>query len=56
MMHGSHGTGWRGYLGGTGDKQKISWPLMRRALAYAKPYRWQILGMLILILISTSLH
>ncbi len=55
MMHGSHGTGWRGYLGGTGDKQKISWPLMRRALAYAKPYRWQILGMLILILISTSL-
>jgi ATP-binding cassette subfamily B protein len=52
---GFHGGGWWGYLGGTEEKPKVTWALLRRVLAYARPYRWQIVGMLITILINTSL-
>jgi ATP-binding cassette subfamily B protein len=33
----------------------VSWALLRRVLAYARPYRWQIVGMLLAILVSTGL-
>ena len=39
----------------TDEKPAITWPLLRRVLAYALPYRWQIIGMLLLILASTGL-
>jgi ATP-binding cassette subfamily B protein len=51
----AHGSGWFGYLGGTSEKPKISWNLLHRVLEYGKPYRWKILSMLVLILISTGL-
>jgi len=52
---GMRGTGWREYLRSSGEKPKLSWDLMRRVLGYARPYRFQILWMLILILGTTGL-
>jgi ATP-binding cassette subfamily B protein len=49
-----HGAGWRGYLRSPDEKQ-VTWDLLRRVLSYARPYRWQIAGMLIMILITASL-
>jgi len=37
------------------EKPKITRQLLKRVLAYASPYRWPILGMLVLILSSTGL-
>jgi ATP-binding cassette subfamily B protein len=37
------------------EKPKITWRLLRRVLAYARPYRWKIVGMLIMILITSGL-
>ncbi len=36
------------------EKPKITWPLLRRVLHYAKPYRWQIMAMLLLILVQSG--
>ncbi len=50
----------RFYRGGWGpihapdEKPKITWPLLKRVLHYAKPYRWQIVAMLLLILAQTG--
>jgi ATP-binding cassette subfamily B protein len=52
---GMRGTGWREYLRSSGEKPKLSWDLMRRVLGYARPYRFQIVWMLILILGTTGL-
>ncbi|MBN1428673.1 MAG: ABC transporter ATP-binding protein [Anaerolineae bacterium] len=53
MMHGGH---WRIYARADGDKPaNISWTLLRRVLGYARPYRRQIIGMLLAILTSTGL-
>ncbi|HEX9019210.1 MAG TPA: ABC transporter transmembrane domain-containing protein [Anaerolineaceae bacterium] len=52
---GMHGGGWWGYLNAPTEKPKVTWDLMRRVLAYSKPYRWQITGMLVMILINTGL-
>jgi ATP-binding cassette, subfamily B, bacterial len=52
---GFHGGGWWSYLSASEEKPKVSWALLRRVLAYADPYRWQIVGMLITILINTGL-
>lgn len=38
-----------------GEKAKLTWPLVRRVLSYAKPYRWQISLMLTMILTTTLL-
>jgi ATP-binding cassette subfamily B protein len=51
-MHG----GWKRYLGGSDDKPKVTWGLLRRVLSYSAPYRWHIAGMLLLILLSTALR
>src|SRR5579859_7325715 len=37
------------------EKPKITWPLLRRVLAYARPYRVQIAATLVIILASTAL-
>ncbi len=50
------GMGWHGYLHATDEKPKVTWSLLRRVLAYARPYRTAIVGMLALILLSTGLH
>ncbi|MBN2394500.1 MAG: ABC transporter ATP-binding protein [Anaerolineae bacterium] len=45
--------GW-GLIHAPDEKPKITWPLLKRVLHYAKPYRWQIVAMLLLILAQTG--
>ncbi len=45
----------RGMINAPDEKPKITRQLLRRVLQYAKPYRWRIGGMLILILANTAL-
>jgi ATP-binding cassette, subfamily B, bacterial len=52
---GFHGGGWWSYLSSTEEKPKVTLGLLRRVLGYSKPYRWQLAGMLVLILFSTGL-
>lgn len=52
---GIHGGGWFSYLSSTGEKPKVTMGLLRRVLGYSKPYRWQLIATLLLILISTGL-
>jgi ATP-binding cassette, subfamily B, bacterial len=52
MMYG----GWMRQLNADDDaKPKITWRLLRRVLAYARPYRSKIVAMLIIILITSGL-
>ena len=51
-----HGRGWHSYLRSADEKPKVTWALLRRVLHYGQPYRWHIVSMLILILISTGLN
>ena len=50
-----HGAGWWSYISSTGEKPRVTWDLLRRVLRYARPYRGPIAGMLLLILVNTSL-
>jgi ATP-binding cassette subfamily B protein len=50
-----HRGGWRNYLSSTDEKPKVTWHLLKRVLSYSIPYRWQIMGMLALILAATGL-
>jgi ATP-binding cassette, subfamily B, bacterial len=52
---GFHGSGWWSYVRSPDEKPKVTWTLMRRVLSYSKPYRWQIVGMLAMILMTTGL-
>jgi ATP-binding cassette, subfamily B, bacterial len=52
---GFHGGGWFSYMTSTGEKPKVTLGLLKRVLGYSKPYRWQLVGMLVLILFSTGL-
>ena len=52
---GLHGMGYRGFISRNDERPKITWGLLRRVMAYAAPYRWQIGGMLLLILLDTGL-
>jgi ATP-binding cassette subfamily B protein len=52
---GFHGGGWFSYLSSTDEKPKVTLGLLRRVLAYSKPYRWHLVTMLLLILVSTGL-
>ena len=45
---------WRSYIHASDEKPRLSWRLVRRVLAYGKPYRWQIIGSLVSILIYTG--
>jgi ATP-binding cassette subfamily B protein len=51
-----HGGGWMRQLNVADDeKPKITWHLLRRVLAYSRPYRWKITGMLFIIVITSGL-
>jgi len=52
---GFHGYGWGGYLSSPDEKPRVTWGLLKRVLRYSQPYRWKIIGMLVLILASTGL-
>jgi len=45
---------WRSYIDASDEKPRLSWSLIKRVLAYAKPYRWRIIGSLLSILIYTG--
>jgi len=45
---------WRSYIHASDEKPRLSWGLVRRVLAYGKPYRWRIIGSLLAILIYTG--
>jgi ATP-binding cassette subfamily B protein len=49
--------GWWSYLryDAERDRPRISWPLLRRVLGYAWPYRWRIALMFVVILASATL-
>ena len=57
-MHGGAGMrgggGWFGYLRATDEKPQVTWALLKRVLTYSRPYRWHLIGMLMLILITTG--
>jgi ATP-binding cassette subfamily B protein len=50
-----HGGGWFAVMNATDEKPKVTWALLKRVLGYSLPYRWQIVGMLLMILLSTGL-
>ena len=54
-MRGRGGRGMRGLINAPDENPKITWPLLRRVLAYGAPYRWLIVAMLLLILAHTGL-
>jgi ATP-binding cassette subfamily B protein len=45
---------WRSYIHASDEKPRLSWKLVKRVLSYSKPYRWQIAGSLVSILIYTG--
>jgi len=51
---GMHRKNWRSYIQASDEKPRLSWQLVRRVLAYAKPYHWHIIGSLLTILIYTG--
>lgn len=52
QVHGS----WARVPRTTEEKPKVTWPLLRRVLSYAAPYRWHTLVLLLLILSATGVH
>jgi len=52
---GFHSGVWRPYLKSADEKPKVTRDLLKRVLGYSKPYRWQLVAMLVLILGSTGL-
>ncbi len=50
-----HGMGLGRLTRETDVKPKITWPLLKRVSAYARPYSWRIAGMLLVILTTTGL-
>ena len=48
-------SGFRGMMSSPDEKPKITWPLLKRVFQYARPYQFKIIGMLIMILITTGL-
>jgi ATP-binding cassette subfamily B protein len=52
---GLHGGGLKGMVNAPDEKPKITRSLLKRVLFYAGPYRWLMVGMLVLILASTGL-
>jgi ATP-binding cassette subfamily B protein len=48
-------SGWWSYVRSSDEKPRVTWGLMKRVLGYSYPYRWQIIGMLLLISINTGL-
>src|SRR5579859_5621902 len=55
MMFLGGGGGWFMSMRATDEKPRITWTLLKRVMAYSGPYRWQIAGMLLMILLTTGL-
>jgi ATP-binding cassette, subfamily B, bacterial len=57
MHHGggSGGRNWGSFISASEEKPRVTAALLRRVLVYSRPYRWQIVGMLVSILFSTGL-
>jgi len=53
-MHG-HGSWFGSYMRSESKPPKVTRELLMRVLTYARPYRWQIIWMLVMILIGTGL-
>jgi ATP-binding cassette subfamily B protein len=51
---GMHRRNWRSFIQAEDEKPRLSWSLVKRVMAYGKPYGWQIAGTLISILIYTG--
>jgi ATP-binding cassette subfamily B protein len=49
-----HGGGWGVYMRSSDEKPKVTRELLIRVLKYARPYWWHIMGMLVMILLSTG--
>lgn len=49
------GSGWHSYLRSTDEKPKLTWALLKRVLGYSRPYSWQLVWMLALILANSGL-
>ncbi len=52
------GGGWFIYFRGeedSGKRKRMTWPLIKRVLGYARPYRWPIVQLLLTILLTTGL-
>ncbi len=45
---------WRSYINASEEKPRLSWGLVKRVLAYGKPYTWKIIASLLAILIYTG--
>lgn len=52
---GGHHGGWGSMINAPEERSHVTWELLKRVLTYAAPYRWQILIMLVIILLSTGL-
>ncbi|HTX79924.1 MAG TPA: ABC transporter ATP-binding protein [Longilinea sp.] len=52
---GMHGAGWHSYIRSTDEKPQVTLGLLKRVMGYAGPYRWDIIGMLVMILATTGL-
>src|SRR5512140_3505778 len=50
-----HGYGWFSAMRAGDQKPQLTRKLLARVLAYARPYTWQIIGMLVSILLTTGL-
>ena len=50
-----HG-GMHGMINSPDEKPKITWPLLKRVLNYARPYGGLIIAMLVLILVTRGCH
>ena len=54
-MHGGGG-GWHGLLRATDERPRITRELLLRVLRYARPYRWHIVALLALILLTAGVN
>lgn len=52
---GMHRYGLKNIINATDEKPRITWDLIKRVLAYAKPYRLRLIFLLVIILITTGL-
>jgi ATP-binding cassette, subfamily B, bacterial len=52
---GMHHGGWGSYINAPDEKPTLTWDLLKRVMSYSSPYRWHILGLLIMIFITTGL-
>lgn len=50
-----HSSGWFSIMRSDDEKPKVTRALLKRVFAYSKPYRWQMAGMLAVIIIETGL-